>query len=554
MTLSCLGKLAKSERFFHPPRSCRVRATSCASVRCGKIWNDLLSMLPPLSKLALQILLTLAPVCALPLVATVAEETEFPYYARVMREGVEVRSGPGRVHYGTARMAEFELIQVFRHDPGGWVAIRPPVGSFSLIQANEIEILEDGLAEVIKDGSRAWVGTRLAAVEKPLWQVQLKKGEMLEVLGKVDRKQYELDELQPDWVQIAPPAGEFRWIHEQDIEPLPASFDPEIDLEIAASESPEIEAPLNQSWDDVPLETGEQYLQQDISLDVESVAASSSSGWQPASRPIDSFVDQRSQFVADPHLRGNQDEQWGANTEVAAQLTTIRSPIFSNSSTGQPMTGQTMTAQPTTTPPMTETMGMPTNQGQPVSSAAIQQLDLRLSQELLKSPAQWDLISIAAAAQKLSDASSDMVTKSAVDRVLSKIRRCRELQAGYRATATGNGGDATNIAMQPPELATRETVGSGIQPNQSFDQLYSYYDAHGRLNELVREGGLGPSTYVLQDAQGKITHHVEAPPGLNLRRYLNQEVGIVGSRGFHQQLNLEHVTAERVIVLDRVRR
>ena len=80
------------------------------------------------------------------------------------------------------------------------------------------------------------------------------------------------------------------------------------------------------------------------------------------------------------------------------------------------------------------------------------------------------------------------------------------------------------------------------------------YDAYGYLNELVRDGGLGTSTFVLQDADGRITHHVAPQPGVNLRRYLNQRVGILGNRGYHQQLNLRHVSAERVIAIDRLRR
>jgi hypothetical protein len=67
------------------------------------------------------------------------------------------------------------------------------------------------------------VGTRLGSVEKPLWQVKLKAGEEVEILGEASWPS-------PDgnstvWYQIAPPAGEFRWIRFADLSTPPTSND-----------------------------------------------------------------------------------------------------------------------------------------------------------------------------------------------------------------------------------------------------------------------------------------------------------------------------------------
>jgi hypothetical protein len=171
---------------------------------------------------------------------------------------------------------------------------------------------------------------------------------------------------------------------------------------------------------------------------------------------------------------------------------------------------------------------------------------LRLTGEMLKHPTEWNLVDIAQEAQRLRDATADPVKQGAIDRLLEKIRNCREIQAGYEAVD----------GPAPGDLETRAPEGtlhaSAIAP--ASNELLYEYDAFGWLNELVRDGGLGHSTWVLQDDQGKITHHVTAPPGLNLRRYLNQRVGIIGNRGYDQQLNLNHVTAERVIAVDQLRR
>ena len=113
-----------------------------------------------------------------------AQETEFPYNAIVLNDGAQVRSGPGDSHYATHKLDENELVQVHRHDPGGWCAIRPPAKSFSLIPESAVRIVVDDIAEVLANGSQAWVGTGLGPVDKPLWQVKLKKGERVVIVGE----------------------------------------------------------------------------------------------------------------------------------------------------------------------------------------------------------------------------------------------------------------------------------------------------------------------------------------------------------------------------------
>ncbi|MFM7738223.1 MAG: hypothetical protein ACKO9H_02385, partial [Planctomycetota bacterium] len=66
---------------------------------------------------------------------TFADEPSFPYQAFVLRDGTLVRSGPGEAHYATDELKQGAPIEVWRHDPDGWCAIRPTPDSFSLIPA-----------------------------------------------------------------------------------------------------------------------------------------------------------------------------------------------------------------------------------------------------------------------------------------------------------------------------------------------------------------------------------------------------------------------------------
>ena len=55
---------------------------------------------------------------------------DFPYLAYVNSADVYVRSGPGRDYYPTDKLAKGATVEIYRHDPGGWYAIRPPRQSY----------------------------------------------------------------------------------------------------------------------------------------------------------------------------------------------------------------------------------------------------------------------------------------------------------------------------------------------------------------------------------------------------------------------------------------
>ena len=52
-------------------------------------------------------------------------EQTFPYTAYVAVDDVYVRSGPGQNYYPTDKLKRGQEVEVYRHDPGGWCAVRP---------------------------------------------------------------------------------------------------------------------------------------------------------------------------------------------------------------------------------------------------------------------------------------------------------------------------------------------------------------------------------------------------------------------------------------------
>lgn len=143
------------------------------------------------------------------LLASAARGLDFPYVAYVNATDVYVRSGPGRDYYPTDKLPKGARVEVYRHDPGGWMAIRPPRGSFSWVKSRQLDVLEDDLAAVNSERVVARVGSKFSNVRDVI-QVRLEQDEKVELI--------EPPAADSPWCRVAPPAGEFRWIFAKYVE------------------------------------------------------------------------------------------------------------------------------------------------------------------------------------------------------------------------------------------------------------------------------------------------------------------------------------------------
>ena len=159
-------------------------------------------------------------------------DTTFPYKAVVTIEDVYVRSGPGQSYYPTDKLKRGQEVEVYRHDPGGWCAIRPVEGSFTWVSGRHLKLTDDNLAVVTEDGVSARVGSRFSRL-RGVVQVRLQKGEVVEVL----EAPHDAGRDEEAWFKIAPPSGEFRWVSAKyldaedsrdyrDVEPSPPAGEP----------------------------------------------------------------------------------------------------------------------------------------------------------------------------------------------------------------------------------------------------------------------------------------------------------------------------------------
>src|SRR4051812_1335805 len=147
--------------------------------------------------------------------AGLAAADEFPYTAYIAADDTEIVAGPGHRFYATDRLARGTTVEIYREESSGWLAIRPPDGSFSWVPAEFVEQLEDDKRGCVKQSTGAWVGTSVEHVTEHHQQVTLKAGELVQI---IDEKSVSgKDGKERTWLKIAPPAGEYRWVHLRDV-------------------------------------------------------------------------------------------------------------------------------------------------------------------------------------------------------------------------------------------------------------------------------------------------------------------------------------------------
>lgn len=172
-------------------------------------------------------LITVVATCPIGEVVAQDDLSSEPYVVYVSQEGAHARCGPSGDYYRTDRLRHGQTLEVYAETDDGWLGIRPPKNSFCWVVADTIEAArgsKDGT--VIEDRTVAWIGTHLGRARKYRWQVQLAKGEPVSILGRSER---EGPDGPQQWFRIAPPSGEFRWVHRDQVvrtsEALVASVD-----------------------------------------------------------------------------------------------------------------------------------------------------------------------------------------------------------------------------------------------------------------------------------------------------------------------------------------
>jgi hypothetical protein len=361
-------------------------------------------------------------------------EQTFPYKAFIATEEVYVRSGPGQNYYPTDKLAKGQEVEVYRHDPGGWCAIRPPEGSFSWVSSQHAKIEEGKLAVIADSNVSARVGSKFSDIRDSV-QVRLKKGEVVEVLDS--KKVGSGNSPSQTWYKIVPPAGEFRWVSLKYLEPA--------------------------------------YVHDGL----------------------------RNRHSRDGRIH-EADSDAPGEKEKRPSMQKLPHEVF---------------------------------------QAELDRLELELSQMVVEESNVWSFDSLRTGAESLVDGAGTAIERGKARLLLSRIARFEDIKERSDKVAVLH--EETDRSHKYI-AGLRRTVESA---KEYIDADGNRYDGVGRL-EQVAPTQPGVPRFALLDPSGNIRSYVTPATGVNLHKYVGQEVGIVGRRGYIPEQKAQHVMANHITVLD----
>ncbi|MCI0335578.1 MAG: SH3 domain-containing protein [Planctomycetes bacterium] len=427
-----------------------------------------------------------------------------PYEARVTTPRALVHSGPGERFYPTATLSPDDSVEVYREEADGWLGIRPPEDSFSWIPEKQLKLKGGGLAEVREEDVASRIGSQLSDKRNAV-QVRLKKGEVVEIVGK---ETFDGE----TWYRIAPPAGEFRWIHAASVERRGS---------IGENESPG---------------EGESHV----------VPASATSESAPEK------VEVKPEAVSPPAAEAPRTtgESWRASSvpdsAAAAEVTpppltplvtsTPPSPTSTPAAAAPPAAAIPSAAPSATVTPSATAAPAPTEIDLP---RQLTDIELRLSRMASAPPQLWNTERLQRDTEQLLGKAQTQAERDMVKVTMAKIDHFTALARRYQQPAT--------------RTAVAGLSEAGVQRAGVTDPSYNTvdadrFDATGILRPVVSKRPGAPQ-FALVDERGQVVTFVTPTPDVNLQPYLGRRVGIAGNRGFIPEFNRAHVTAGRVTPL-----
>lgn len=422
----------------------------------------------------------------------------FPYRAVVTADEATVRSGPGESYYSVQKLTKGEKVEVWRHDPGGWYAIRPPEGAFSWVASEFIKPTDGGLGVVIGERVVARVGSIYSDIRDCI-QVRLDKGEEVEIL---DVQRAETGEGPRSWYKIAPPAGEFRWVqgrffeNEQRVQRTANQKEPSNDQPASVDSKPATSTSEPTLYDKSP--AGDSKSVDDTKLPTPGSGGDKLMALERRLREMSAQLEV---------LNGKKPAPgWVGKDGVAAD-------------------GRVLPASKATTVP-----------------AALAECELLLSQTVADDTLVWDFRQLTTRVEELLSRSESAADRSTARALLLKIEKFEDIRQRYMTVvAERNAANRT----PPSAVTTRLTRKIELKTDDGGDK----YDGVGRLTQVVSQKPGAPQ-FALLDDDGKVLYYVSAAPGVNLRAYLDRDVGVTGILGILPDQNARHVTAKRIEPLD----
>jgi hypothetical protein len=167
-------------------------------------------------------------------------------------------------------------------------------------------------------------------------------------------------------------------------------------------------------------------------------------------------------------------------------------------------------------------------------SANSKGIDLELSEIIAEDISQWSFGELQNRTELALRSAQSSIERGRARVLLDKLARFDDIKRRHDDVRTG-----AAARQSAPDLAPLAATRTGNQR----------YDGVGRLSPVVSQKTGGPQ-YALLDASGAVLSFVTPAPGINLRPFVDKYIGVNGQRGYLPDLQRQHVSAQRVTVLD----
>lgn len=487
--------------------------------------------------------------------SSLALAIEPPFEGVISKDEAFVRSGPSEDdYYPTAKLSRGDTVKVVRED-FGWYLIEPPAGSHSWVNAEHVE-KRAGNRGIVTTDTFDRIGTDLELPQQAdEVRHRLGKRETVEIIGEAE---LDTPRGKVKMLKIKPPRGEYRYIHKNDVavaagetkaselplasrnsksvgetksislkdeKPigslLPTTDDEGVPTPKVAEPSPKAVAeakpkaaePAKEKEFEIPEGHIDAHVRlKQIDDEFKQMAERPAGQWN-LPRVRDQYLELRDQLKnagsegdaaefqkeLDKRLAAVGRYQMRYNDFLAVQQIMrdtetrdeqIRQQFLQGRqavSTQVPVTTKVSRSNPQPTPAQADPFAQPSTPTQPAP----------------QQPAQWPYRPQANAGRP----------NNAPNWGATQQPRPQQLVPNQPPFASGSG-------LMPSPLVPRKFDGAGIVQRAAAS----------------RPGG---PQYVLLAPDGRVLSYLQAGPGVNLEQYVGRSMGLMGQRGFRQELNAD---------------
>ena len=493
----------------------------------------------------MRFVMVLVAACVCMHVATTAVAQQFPYTLKVAAEtpyyGQAKISGPaaGQLPAGSA-------MEVYRHD-GEWLAIRPPAGSYSWVSTRDVEATnQSGVVRVRAGSATCWVG-HTGTENRTVSQVSLEQGELLQVVG--DSLEGNETEVQ-QWYRVAPPAGEFRFVHSRHVNnpPAPAPIGTGVSALSAgwSSRGSAVAAPKQVVPSESvtpPVANNSMPMPTPMPLPVATQAATNIVASSVSAVSTTQAAARERLTVIDSHLAtmlAYPPNMWNPQAVVPELQTLMASaPTAELRAQAQKLLEQALRSQQVQQGYAQVAAGIQTS----VQPAAYQ---VPAAEPVPQPAAQQAVRPASYYVEQPSPYSQGPLGISPEFRPLAPRNVIARMREAFQP-----GGQAGDYGRGTPTPASQESEVIDWPVDENGHAGTGWLMPLVERSQLPIESRAGVPPLALTDDEGNVQFLVTPAPGSSMREYLRKEVGIVGPVSKLPDLETPHITAQRVVVLNR---